>query len=104
MKARDSVYDVIGEGTLELWSDKYLLNIYSMYNTGERSEPEKKNYNKIKTPLDPISYASNIHPRPHLWQISGGGGGPDPQSPPSGSAHALILYFMRYNFLHLTSA
>ena len=41
MKARDSVYDVLGEGTLELWSDKYLLNIYSMYNTGERSEPEK---------------------------------------------------------------
>ena len=43
MRARDRlVYDVLGEGTLELWSDLDLLNIYSMYNTGERSEPEKK--------------------------------------------------------------
>ena len=36
------MYDVLGEGTLEFGSDWNLLNIYSMYNTGERSEPEKK--------------------------------------------------------------
>ena len=39
-----------------------------MYNTGERSEPEKY-YNKIKTtsrPLDPLSYPSDIHTGPHL--------------------------------------
>ena len=39
MKAKDCVYDILGEGTLELGSHKDLLNIYSMYNTGERSEP-----------------------------------------------------------------
>ena len=30
-------------------------------------------------PLDPLSYPSNIHIRPHLWQISGGSG---PSPPP----------------------
>ena len=30
MRARDSVYDIPGEGTLELGSDLDLLNIYSM--------------------------------------------------------------------------
>ena len=35
------MYDVLGEGTLELGSDWNLLNICFMYNTGERSEPEK---------------------------------------------------------------
>ena len=41
MKAKDRVYDVLAEGTLEPGSDKDLINIYSMYNIGERSEPEK---------------------------------------------------------------
>ena len=42
-------------------------------------------------PLDPLSYPSNIHTRPQLWQISGGGGGgfgPLVTDPPlSGPAH-----------------
>ena len=40
-----------------------------MFNTGERSEPEKFDYKKV---LDPLSYPSNLHTGPHLWQISGG--------------------------------
>ena len=51
-----------------------------MYNTGERSEPEKIIIIRKKQPLDPLSY-TYIHIRPHLWQISGGGGVPDPLSP-----------------------
>ena len=27
---------------------------------------------KSKQPLDPLSYPSNLHTGPHLWQISGG--------------------------------
>ena len=27
---------------------------------------------KLQQPLDPFSYPSNLHTRPHLWQISGG--------------------------------
>ena len=41
MRAKDRVFYVLGEGTIELGRDKDLLNIYFMYNTGERSEPEK---------------------------------------------------------------
>ena len=40
--------------------------------------------------MDPLSYPSNIHIRPHLCQISGG---PDPRSPHSGSAHALFCLY-----------
>ena len=29
---------------------------------------------KWKQPLDHLSYPSNLHTGPHLWQISGGGG------------------------------
>ena len=64
-----------GKRDLELGSDKDFSNIHSMYN-------KKKNKNKVKTTLDPLSYPSNINTIPHLWQISGGGGGPDPRSPP----------------------
>ena len=53
-----------------------------MYNIGERSELEKIIIIRQKQPLDPLSYASNIHTRPHLWQISGGGGVRTPGPPP----------------------
>ena len=66
----------------EFGSDSDFSNIYNMYDTGERSEPEKNIKIRWKQPLDPLSYPSNLHTRPHLWQISGGGGGPDPRSPP----------------------
>ena len=43
MKARDRVYEDLGEGTwnLEVIGIFKFSNIYSMYDTGERSEPEK---------------------------------------------------------------
>ena len=65
-----------------------------MYNTGERSEPEKIIIIRLKQPLDPLS-VSIKHPHkssPHLRQISGGGGGGvRTPGPPSGSAHDPIV-------------
>ena len=63
MKARDSVYDGRRDNPLNLELILFFY-IYTLFNTGERSEPEKK---KIKTTFDPLSYPSNIHTRPHLW-------------------------------------
>ena len=71
MKPRDRVNNDLGKDTLELGSDQDFSNMHFSYNTGERSEPEKK----IKTALDSLSYPSNIDTRPRLWQIPGGGGG-----------------------------
>ena len=59
MKCRDRVYNDLGKGmnseVIRIF--KYLLY---MYNNGERSEPEKKIINEIKTtfrpPLLPIKY------------------------------------------------
>ena len=48
--------------------------------------------NKRKQPLDPLSYPPNIHTRPYLWQISWGGGCPEPP-PPLGSAHGISVCF-----------
>ena len=58
---KSGIMCMTGEGLtlFELGSDSDFLNIYTMYNTGERSEPEKK-------PLDPLSFPSNIHTRPNL--------------------------------------
>ena len=42
MEARDSVYDEKGLTLFELWSDSFFSNIYTMYTTSERGEPEKK--------------------------------------------------------------
>ena len=58
-----------------------------MYNTGERSKPEK-NYNKKRkttfgSPLLPIKHPCKTPPLTNLR------GGPDPRSPPSGSAHVV---------------
>ena len=62
----------------EYWTWKYNVCIYviRLYNTGERSEPKKKLIILVtwKQPIDPLSYSSNLYTRPHLWQISGGGG------------------------------
>ena len=55
-----------GKRDLELGSDKDFSNIHSMYNTGERSDPEKNYKNNLKTTLDPLSYQSNINTGPHL--------------------------------------
>ena len=70
MKPRDRVNDDLGE-EMTLWIWKWLgffQNIYSMYITGDESEPENCN-NKIKTTFGPLSYPSNIHTRPPvpLW-------------------------------------
>ena len=85
MKAKDRVYDVLEEGTLELGSAEDLLIVYSIYNTGERSEPEKNYNNKIKTTIGPpLLRLKHPHKTPPLTNLRGG---PDPRSPPSGSAH-----------------
>ena len=82
VKACDSVHDGWTDNHFELGSDSNFSNIYTMYNTGERSEPEKNYKNMIKTtfnpPLLPIKYP---HKTPPL-EKSQGGGGPDPRSPP----------------------
>ena len=67
-----------GEGLtlFELWSDSDFSNIYTMYmyNTGERSEPEKKSLKKtFGPPLLPIKYP---HKTPPLTNLGEGGGGP----------------------------
>ena len=49
-----------------------IFQILTVFNTGERSELEKFDYKKYKQPLNPLSYPSNLHTGPHLWQISGG--------------------------------
>ena len=41
MKTKDRVYDDLEEGTWKLEVIRIFSNIYSMNNTGERSEPEK---------------------------------------------------------------
>ena len=43
------------------------IHVICLYNTGERSELEKKDNNKVKKILlDPLSYPLNLHTRPHL--------------------------------------
>ena len=73
-----------------LWNLEVIRFIkYLFYVQYWRVKRAIKNYNnnKIKTTfLTPLSYASNIYTRPHLWQISGGVRTPGPP-PPSGSAH-----------------
>ena len=80
----------------ELGSDLDFSNIYIMYNTGERSEPEKK---KIKTtfgpPLLPIKYP---HKTPPLTNLRGGGRTP---GPPSGSAHDMHRFTHDMHTLHI---
>ena len=58
------------DGRRDLGGDSDFSNFNTMFNTGERSEPENNNKNKIK--------------------ISGG---PDPRPHPSGSAHAKYKVF-----------
>ena len=42
-------------------SDWDCSNIDFVFNTGERSETENIDYKKVKQPLDPLSYPSNLH-------------------------------------------
>ena len=50
-----------------------------MYNTGERSEPEKKNNNKIKITFGPpLLPRKRQHKTPPLTNFGGGGSGPLP--------------------------
>ena len=74
MKDRDSVYDGRRDNPFELGGDSDFSNFNTMYNTGERSEPENNYKNKIK--------------------ISGGSRPPVPP-PPSGSAHAKYKVLQR---------
>ena len=66
------MYDGRRDTPFELGGDSDFSNFNTMFNTGERSEPEKNNKNKIK--------------------ISGGGGS-GPPVPPSGSAYAKYKVF-----------
>ena len=66
----------------ERGSDSDFSNIYTMYNTGERSEPEKKFKNNLWTP-SPTHQISTQDPTTDKSQ-----GGSGPPVPPSGSAHA----------------
>ena len=49
----------------DLW-DWDFSNIDSVFNTGERSEPEKFDYKKVKTTFGPLTYPPNLHTGPHL--------------------------------------
>ena len=51
MKARDSVYDGIRDNpfNVEVIRIFFFLNIYTMYNTGERNKPEER----LTQPLTP---------------------------------------------------
>ena len=51
----DGQTDREADGQTERQTDNYVCRGYN---------------NKIKPPQDPLSYPSNIHNRPHLWQIS----------------------------------
>ena len=79
MKPRDSVHDGRRGNPLNMEMIR-IFQTFTLYNTGERSEPEKNYKNKIKTtfgtPLLPIKYP---HKTPPLTNLRGG---PDPRSPP----------------------
>ena len=55
---RPRIVCMTGEGLtlFELGSDSDFSNIYTMYNTGERNEPEIIIFKFKKQPLDPLSY------------------------------------------------
>ena len=63
--------------SFDLGSDWDFSNIESVFNIGERSEPEKFDYKKVKTTFGPPeawvlwTHQSNLHNGPRLWQISG---------------------------------
>ena len=72
--------------TVPYWILNLVVCIYviRLYNTGERSEPEKKDNNKLKTTFGPPLLhvlIKPLHKTPPLTNIRGGGSGP-----PSGSA------------------
>ena len=85
LSRKPGIVCMTGEG-VTLWTWKwfgFFKYLNYMYDTGERNEPEKIiKIRKKKQPLDPLSYPSNLHTRPHLWQISGGGGSGPPVPPP----------------------
>ena len=65
----------------EYWTWKYNVCIYviRLYNTGERSEPEKIVNNKLKTTFGPpLLLIKPLHKTPPLTNLRGG---PDPRSP-----------------------
>ena len=72
MKPRDSVHDGRRGNPLNMEMIRIFQTFYIIYNTGERSEPEKNYKNKIKTtfgtPLLPIKYP---HKSPPLTNLRG---------------------------------
>ena len=84
MEARDSVYDVRRANPFWTWKWFGFSNTYTMYNTGERSEQEKRDKNDLWTPLLPIKYRRKIQP---LTNLSGGGGG----TPPPLDLHMILV-------------
>ena len=70
------------------WCSSYVICVYD---TGERSEPEKIDINKVKTTVGPPILAI----RPNLWQIWGGFRTPG-LPPPSGSALGSYTFYNCY--------
>ena len=91
-KARDSKLDLfhnLDKGNIKkewLFHTKHCIREGSMYTVCKimaSDASQKKNDNKVNTTAGPPSL--DLFTRPHLWQISGGGGCPELR-PPSGSA------------------
>ena len=74
VKARDSMYDRRRDNPLTLEVIRIFLNIYTLYNTGERSEQEKDIKIRQKQPFDPspTHQISTQDPTPEKSQGRGG--------------------------------
>ena len=87
IKARDSVYDDMGEGNWNLEVIR-IVQTFTLLQYWRAKRARKKYNNKIKTtfgpPLLPINH---LHKTPPLTNLRGGGVSEPPGPPPSGSAH-----------------
>ena len=80
MKASDSVYDWRRDNPLNLEVIRFFFLIYTLFNIGERSEPEKKDKNNLWPPLLPIKYPHQTPPLINLMGVR-------TPAPSFGSAH-----------------
>ena len=67
----------------------------------EREASQKNDNNKIKPNFGPLSYPSNIHTRPNLWQISRGEGMSGPPVPSLNLRMSIILKNVLINYAFL---
>ena len=86
MKARDHVYDDLGEGTWNLVVIR-IFQTFTLCIILASKASQKKNSNKIKNKLWTPSPTHQTYTQDPTSDKSQGGGVPDPRSP-SGSAHA----------------